>query len=403
MYNKELARQVLSFLADEFPRRLAISEVKEKLPQFSDLPNGEWALAIHALHKSGHVDAQFILDDQSYDPLDVASVEITAGGRRQITPSGHLPSSKARRGLADLPGKSDFLTQARPLIQGSKPASVLFIDLDEFKQVNDTCGHAAGDKCLELVVRIMWDVIEGKGSIFRYGGDEFVVLLPNFDNAEAVATAERIRAAIEDGNVGGMIRVTASIGISSAQRPKDTTVTNLVDAADKAMYEAKDRGRNLVVIHAARPSPVERGLGGSPAPPRSGDLAKRVEGVEISASLEHRFGQNYLVNVKNESDEEVSVTKLCLQRNGIRLTDPGRPLPNDNWTVPPKSTRPIDWHTSPDPVFALQAMYSEVGIFFQAEIEILLSCDILGKLREFKQKILVHVNVVGRGLKQLAG
>lgn len=75
--------------------------------------------------------------------------------------------------------------------------SVLFIDLDGFKQVNDSQGHQAGDICLDSVVKVASEPILGKGKMYRYGGDEFVVSLPNFVSTEAEATAERIRAAID--------------------------------------------------------------------------------------------------------------------------------------------------------------------------------------------------------------
>ena len=96
---------------------------------------------------------------------------------------------------------------------------VIFIDQDNFKTVNDTKGHDAGDKCLEEVARIIGSVVLHKGRLYRYAsGDEFMVVLPNVNESEAAATAERIRKAIELQNVGGSVPVTASIGVIVAAR-----------------------------------------------------------------------------------------------------------------------------------------------------------------------------------------
>lgn len=81
-------------------------------------------------------------------------------------------------------------------------AAVIFIDLDHFKTLNDTCGHPAGDKCLERIAEIIGAIALHRGRLYRYGGDEFAVVLPNTDDAEARATAERIRRTIDAENPG---------------------------------------------------------------------------------------------------------------------------------------------------------------------------------------------------------
>ena len=75
--------------------------------------------------------------------------------------------------------------------------AILYLDLDGFKEVNDTLGHAAGNECLIQVARTMASAVLNKGKLYRPGGDEFVVLLPNFSSEEAASTAERIRATID--------------------------------------------------------------------------------------------------------------------------------------------------------------------------------------------------------------
>lgn len=148
--------------------------------------------------------------------------------------------------LRQLPDKVALLRDVDNYSKNAKTISLIFVDLDGFKSVNDTLGHQSGDKCLEKVVEIMGAAIAGKGRLYRYGGDEFVVLLPNFLTPEATATAERIRAAIDVADPSSPIKVTASVGIASSDQPKLRTAEELVKAADEAMYISKNSGKNRV-------------------------------------------------------------------------------------------------------------------------------------------------------------
>ena len=135
------------------------------------------------------------------------------------------------------------------------PLSVLFIDLDHFKQINDSCGHAAGDACLAAVVAPIQAELRQSDIIGRYGGEEFVVVLTGADEAAAVPVAQRICQRVADVRVEGFaapIRLTCSIGVAST----DTLHVwgqHLVAQADAAQYAAKRAGRNQV--HRARGVP----------------------------------------------------------------------------------------------------------------------------------------------------
>lgn len=126
--------------------------------------------------------------------------------------------------------------------------SVLFVDLDHFKRINDTYGHAAGDHVLRTVAHVILTSVRGSDVVGRIGGEEFSVFLPNTDLAGAIALAEKLRAAIEDCHPtldDVRLTVTASIGVASKSF-RDQSMVSIQQSADLAMYEAKKQGRNRV-------------------------------------------------------------------------------------------------------------------------------------------------------------
>jgi diguanylate cyclase (GGDEF) domain len=121
--------------------------------------------------------------------------------------------------------------------------------VDDFKQYNDTYGHAMGDELLRALVAATADAIRTTDVLARYGGEEFVVLLPETDLAEAILAGARIREAVRDRSVpenGGPRTVTVSVGAAALSdgRPGGPT---LVERADAAMYQAKRQGKDRVV------------------------------------------------------------------------------------------------------------------------------------------------------------
>lgn len=133
--------------------------------------------------------------------------------------------------------------------QHGKPFSLLVIDLDYFKQVNDTWGHDAGDAALCHVARMIRRHLPGADAVAgRYGGEEFVVGLPGLDMTQATALAEQLRAELADVPFtyrGKAIAMTTSIGVASARAGQ--TFQSLVAHADEALYQAKSLGRNEVI------------------------------------------------------------------------------------------------------------------------------------------------------------
>ncbi|TKR34064.1 diguanylate cyclase [Luteimonas gilva] len=137
--------------------------------------------------------------------------------------------------------------------RGNKELSILFVDLDNFKSINDTHGHAAGDHCLRRVSGALHGVIDGQDLLARYGGEEFLVASPGANADLARQLGERIRAAVEDLPVewsGHALKLTASVGVAS-RWPHEHTPNETIERADKALYAAKRGGRNRVSVAPA--------------------------------------------------------------------------------------------------------------------------------------------------------
>ncbi len=137
---------------------------------------------------------------------------------------------------------------------------VMIIDLDHFKRINDTYGHAAGDEVLRQTAGILRSSFRAADFIARYGGEEFVVIAPDCDLAAAVMLAERLRVAISELQIEfrtSNIKVTSSIGIALGLDPSQAMPVEALDQADQALYRAKGAGRNAVWIwDSDRQTPV---------------------------------------------------------------------------------------------------------------------------------------------------
>jgi len=132
--------------------------------------------------------------------------------------------------------------------------TLLMIDVDFFKKFNDSAGHPAGDECLRKVAQTLYGLARRpRDLVARYGGEEFAVVLPGTDKQGAAAVAERMRAAVENlaiANEGLPEKkcITVSVGVARAGKLRHAATTEIVAAADKALYEAKEAGRNCVRI-----------------------------------------------------------------------------------------------------------------------------------------------------------
>lgn len=143
-------------------------------------------------------------------------------------------------------GQKEFLRSRRYL----RPFSVLMLDIDHFKKLNDTYGHDSGDAALKALVDVCIDNLRSEDVCGRWGGEEFLVILPETNKEGALQVAERLREKISEKKVSVKkeeISFTVSIGVAQVT-DDDLNIRSVINLADKALYEAKNKGRNCVVL-----------------------------------------------------------------------------------------------------------------------------------------------------------
>ena len=213
---------------------------------------GVRALSLHPMVVGGRTtgvlvvasDAPTVHAPAVLDCLEMLAAQ-TAALLGLVTALRDLSWRAERDALTGLPDRSAYALAVQEASAGPDlPVSVLLLDLDDFKHVNDSLGHHAGDRLLCEVARRLRSVLRARDTPCRLGGDEFAVVLPDTDEDEAQGCAERLLAALAEPTAldDAVLELTASIGIAVARSPQDSPEQLLV-AADLAMYLAKRRGK----------------------------------------------------------------------------------------------------------------------------------------------------------------
>lgn len=161
---------------------------------------------------------------------------------RQLAYTDELTGLHNRRAM-----EQHLVQQIAQACRADQTFSLLLLDIDHFKQVNDEHGHLQGDKVLCAVARVLQNSLRSQDIAGRWGGEEFLVLLPNTAAAPALVLAERLRT-----NVASACGVTVSIGLHTMHGLPDESADAMLDAADRALYAAKGQGRNCVATSRPR-------------------------------------------------------------------------------------------------------------------------------------------------------
>jgi len=165
---------------------------------------------------------------------------------RSLSETDELTGLNNRRAFTKLVNR-----EAKKAARYGRPYSIIMVDTDNLKSINDNHGHSAGDKLLKMVSDAIDDTLRDSDIIARVGGDEFIIMLTDTDSARASDAAERIKKTIDNAATvvdGKTITATASIGIASY--PDDSNDLNeIMNFADKSLYQSKKSGKNTVTIY----------------------------------------------------------------------------------------------------------------------------------------------------------
>ena len=273
-----------------------------------------------------------------------------------------------------------------------KPLALVMVDIDHFKSVNDTFGHAAGDEALIAVASVLKRTSEGKGGAYRYGGEEMCLLLPNFDCGEAVGLAERARREIAALKFEAVKRqVTASFGV--AVFPHDVSEpSKLFETAARHVYRK-------IVWKELRSSSNIRETVKAVASIYS-NTEDRIQCVDLAIEITQGMHQTFIMDVRNNSEEDVIVGKVVFAHEGVKITE-WEPQKSEIHSLRPRSNIAISWRPSFDPVQKLQTARRIFDRNFETTMEITIHATVLGRLRIVQHKTMVQVDCSSRRIWQL--
>jgi two-component system cell cycle response regulator len=215
-------------------------------------------LSVPIMGQAGEAGVAWLLEDgRRFEPFELERAKLIAGyATTALENAERYHQAKERAFIDDVTEvyNARYLLSAaenelRRAERYGNPLSVLFLDLDRFKLVNDRFGHLVGSRTLRSLSQVLLQCVRQVDTLARYGGDEFTILLVDTEHEEAMRIAQRIRRTVEEhvfeASGDGSLRLTISIGVASY--PSDgASRDTLLDGADKAMYRAKSLGRNRV-------------------------------------------------------------------------------------------------------------------------------------------------------------
>jgi diguanylate cyclase (GGDEF)-like protein len=211
-------------------------------------------------------------DDYLIKPLDPFSLQTRLIAAQRVTEL-HQQLAQAKAALANL-ARTDPLTQLNNRLRlhedltavherarrSGRPYSIAICDVDKFKDYNDTYGHLQGDDALRRVAHTIRQRIRAADAAYRYGGEEFLILLPDTATPGAITAMEHLRQNIQHLNIThpttATVALTVSIGIATWQPTSNLNPTQILESADAALYTAKQGGRNQTATAQSQPQPT---------------------------------------------------------------------------------------------------------------------------------------------------
>src|SRR5579871_7940 len=198
------------------------------------------------------------------DPTDLRARIMV--GKRILELHQSLRFAATHDFLTDLLNRSEILAaldrECARAGRDEKPTTVILADIDHFKQVNDTLGHAAGDEVLKEIAKRLKLDLRPYDVVGRYGGEEFLIVLPGCDLEAGARRADGIRKLVEKDRVStpfGDTAVTISMGVTATMARRDHSIEEFLRQADTSLYAAKNKGRNRVEIFPAQPNATAAG------------------------------------------------------------------------------------------------------------------------------------------------
>jgi len=246
-----LGLHLIGMEAVEVCRRVKALAIDSFLPVIYLTSESEVSEKVRVLEAGG--------DDFCVEPMRVAELDarirvllrMRARELRIVTQSNRFKLIAYVDALTEVGNRRAFektMEQVWGSLERHEALALLVVDIDHFKSVNDMHGHAVGDRVLQGVARAIQHAVRKADEVFRFGGEEFVIIAPGVDRAAAVAIGERVREhvsrAVEE---DARVKVTVSVGVAVGTRDALETPRELFLAADRALYEAKTTGRNCVV------------------------------------------------------------------------------------------------------------------------------------------------------------
>ena len=197
--------------------------------------------------------------EQSHEQLLEVLADLAASKQELEVSNRALQRLATRDPLTGCLNRRAFFEQAEKMREQAqrrgRPLAAIMVDIDHFKSINDRFGHAVGDQAIKRIAELLQSAVRDDALVGRYGGEEFCVVAPGMDAGSAAELAESIRARLADNRGEGLgpgeaVVLRASLGVSSTEFGA-TSVPGLVDEADRALYAAKEGGRNRVVVYDA--------------------------------------------------------------------------------------------------------------------------------------------------------